>query len=181
MEIHEAWKEREHAIVFGGWNHFRTAKLVKLCDQFNECSLFRTLVGNPDCQTLSEIGCATGGFYRYFHKVWPALKYHGFDLPEAAIERAKKLYPAVEFSSFDGHLNSLGGIESDIVFCRDVVHHQAKPSEFLSDLYATTRRFLILRVRTREVGSTDFDISQSCQYAYGHWVPYVVFNTSELI
>jgi SAM-dependent methyltransferase len=181
MEIHEAWQEKEHSIVFGGWNHYSTAKLVGLCDQYNEFGLFRSLVGNADCRTLSDVGCATGGFYRFFTKVWPALKYKGFDVSNVAIEQAKKFYPEVALNVFDGRINSLKSIESDIVFCRDVVHHQDEPSEFLSDLYDVTKKFLIVRVRTREVGATVFDISQSCQYANGHWVPYVVFNTSELI
>jgi SAM-dependent methyltransferase len=177
----EAWKEKEHASLFGGWDYNSTAKLVKLCNQFNEFQLFRTLAGNPDCRTLSDVGCATGNFYRFFQKVWPALKYKGFDISEAAIERAKSRYPTVEFSVFDGRLKSLRDIESDIVFCRDVVHHQANPCEFLADLYDISSRYLILRVRTREVGTTVFDLSQSCQYVYGHWVPHIVFNTSELI
>ena len=73
------------------------------------------------------------------------------------------------------------GVQADIVFCRDVVLHQVDPGQFLSDLYEVTDKYLILRLRTREIGATVYDISQSCQYNYGQWVPYLVFNTSELI
>ena len=127
------------------------------------------------------MGCATGRFRRFFGKIWPSLQYKGFDISEAAIGYAKRLYPNGEFQVFGGSVKSSPEIKSDIVFCRDVVHHQTNPSEFLSDLHDATGSYLILRVRTREVGTTVFDIGQSCQYAYGHWVPYIVFNTSELI
>jgi hypothetical protein len=107
-KLYEAWMQKEHASLFGFWGQFRTGRLIKLCSQFNEFQLFRTLVG-------------------------------------------------------------------------DVVHHQTDPCGFLSDIYDITTKYLILRVRTREEGSTIFDTDQSCQYTYGRWVPYIVFNTSELI
>lgn len=173
--------QQEHTTAFGEWDGYSTAKLVKVCDQFNECQLFRTLVGREECRSLSDVGCATGRFYRFFHHVWPSLEHKGFDISEKAIEQAKKLHPKADFRVFDGRLKSAPGIESDIVVCRDVVHHQTNPCEFLSDLYDIARRHLILRIRTREVGATVFDVSQSCQYAYGHWVPYIVINTSEVI
>jgi SAM-dependent methyltransferase len=130
---------------------------------------------------LSDVGCAAGGFYRFFRRTGPALEYKGFDISEVAIERARSLYPKVAFRVFDGRLKSLPDVQADIVFCRDVVHHQENPRAFLSDLYDIARRYLILRVRTREVGTTVFDVDRSCQYTYGHWVPYIVFNTSELL
>jgi SAM-dependent methyltransferase len=172
---------QEHAELFGTWDRYATRKLVRLCNQFNECQLFRTLVGNEDCRTLSDVGCATGRFYRFFRTVWPTLEYKGFDISAVAIEEARRHFPKGSFRVFDGNLKSVPEIGADIVWCRDVVHHQTDPGGFLSDLYDTTGKYLILRVRTREVGSTVFDVSQSCQYTYGNWVPYIVFNTSELI
>lgn len=177
----EAWMQREHADQFGRWGRESTAKLVRTCDQFNEFYLFRTLVGNGDCQTLLDVGCATGNFYRYFHKLWPYLEYRGIDISEVAVEYAKSQNPAADFRVFNGDLQSVQGLASDIVFCRDVVHHQENPKAFLFDLYSITKKYLILRVRTRDVGATVFDPDQSCQYNYGHWVPYIVINVSELI
>ena len=173
--------EREHAGHFAGWDRYSTTRLVRLCDQFNDCQLFRTIVGIQNCRALSDVGCATGRFRRFFRNIWPSLEYKGFDISEAAIGYARSLYPNGDFRVFDGDVKSSPEIESDIVFCRDVVHHQTNPCEFLSNLHDATRSYLILRVRTREVGTTVFDINQSCQYTYGHWVPYIVFNTPELI
>jgi len=180
-KLYEAWMQKEHASLFGFWGQFRTGRLIKLCSQFNEFQLFRTLVGDPSCRTLSDIGCAAGGFYRFFRKVWPSLDYKGFDISEVAIEEARRRYLAGDFRVFTGSLKSIPDVESDVVFCRDVVHHQTDPCGFLSDIYDITTKYLILRVRTREEGSTIFDTDQSCQYTYGRWVPYIVFNTSELI
>ena len=180
-ERHEAWNQEEHAELFGGWNQYSTSRLLSLCSQFNECQLFKTVVGDQRCRSVSDVGCAVGAFYRFFHGVRPSLRYKGFDVSEVAIGQAKKLYPAAEFSVFDDSPKSAQDIESDIVFSRDVVHHQADPVEFLQELYDVTRTYLVLRVRTREVGPTVFDVDLSCQYTYGRWVPFIVFNTSELI
>ena len=126
------------------------------------------------------MGCATGRFYRFFRKTCPSLAYRGFDISQVAIDFAQNRYADAEFKVFDGDPRSQEDIKADVVFCRDVVHHQPDPKSFLSGLYDVTGKYLILRVRTREAGTTVSDIEQSCQYTYGHWVPYIVFNTSEL-
>jgi len=181
--LYKDWMQEDRVGLVSKWDSYSTARLVRLCNQFNECQLFRDLALDPGrgCRTLSDVGCATGCFYRFFHKVWPTLEYRGFDPLEAAIEYARRRYPDGDFRVFDGNLKATPGLESDIVFCRDVVPHQVNPYEFVSDLYDSAGRYLILRLRTREVGTTNLDVSQSCKYTYGHWVPYIVFNTSELI
>lgn len=181
-DLYEAWMQREHSTQFSGWDRYSTAKLIRFCDQFNECQLFREIARNPTSRTLSDIGCATGRFYRYFRKVSPSLDYKGFDISPVAIDHAKSLYHQADFRVFDGNLKSDAEIKSDLIFCRDVVLHQPDPREFLSDLYDVTGSHAILRLRTREMGATVFDVSQSCQYSTsGRWVPYIVFNTTELV
>lgn len=179
--MYEAWKQQDHVSLFSLWDQFSTSRLVKECRRFNDFQLLQTISGSQDCVTLADVGCATGGFYRFFHHLAPNLEYLGFDISEAAVAHAKSIYPSGDFRLFDGNLKSLDTFKSDIVFCRDVVHHQTNPIEFLSDLYDATGRYLVLRVRTREKGNTIFDVDQSCQYTYGRWVPYIVFNTTELI
>ena len=178
---HQAWMEEEHANHFEHWNRYSAKELVQTCDQFGEFQLFRTLVGRSDCETLLDVGCAAGRFYRFFRTVWPALQYTGVDISPVAVDRASKLHPSGDFRVFDGNTKSLDDCQSDIVFCRDVVHHQVNPQQFLADLFNITNRYLILRLRTREKGPTIFDLSQSCQYWNGNWVPFIVFNTVELI
>ena len=180
--LYSAWMQDEPITSTVTWDRYKTSKLIRVCNQFNECRLFHTIVKDETCKTLRDVGCSGGRFYRFFRKVWPSLEYQGIDISAAAIDHARKLYPSGNFSTFDGNLKTQRDVAADIVFCRDVVLHQTNPSEFLSELYEITRRYLILRLRTREVGDTVFDASQSCQYFQsGHWVPYIVFNTAELI
>ena len=98
-----------------------------------------------------------------------------------AIETARRVHLEGDFRVLEGDLISAPGITADILFCRDVVHHQDDPFGFLSSLYDAAGKYLVLRIRTREVGPTVLDASQSCQRVYGHWVPYIVINTSELV
>lgn len=179
--VHDAWESGDHVSAFSVPDSYSNSRLIKYCDQFNECQLFRTLVGTRGCLTVLDVGCATGWLYRYFRNVWPALEYKGLDVSQSATDYAKGLYPSGNFRVFNGDLKSVPDAESDIVFCRDVVHHQANPRELLGDLYHIAKKYLILRMRTMEEGATVFDVAQSCQYTYGHWVPFIVFNTSELI
>ncbi|MQF95113.1 MAG: class I SAM-dependent methyltransferase [SAR202 cluster bacterium] len=130
--------------------------------------------------SMMDVGCATGRFYRFFREVFPGVDYRGFDISQVAIDHAKKLYPETEYSVFDGDPSAVAGPQPDLLFCRDVVHHQPDPKDFLAKLYATPSKYLLLRVRTREVGETVFDREQSCQLSYNIWVPYIVFNTKEL-
>lgn len=173
--------QEEHAAHFGDWNRSSTGKLLKICRRFNEFQMFMTLAEDKACRTMADVGCAAGGFYRFFHEYGPHLQYRGFDLSPVAIEAAKQRYPKGDFKLFDGNLETNPEIKSDIVFCRDVVHHQTDSFNFLSRLYDVTEKYLLLRVRTREVGATVADPELSCQYTYGQWVPFIVFNTSELL
>jgi len=143
--------------------------------------MFMTLAEDKDCQSISDVGCAAGGFYRFFCKYGPHLQYRGFDLSPVAIEAAKDRFSNGDFRLFDGDLKSNPEIRSDIVFCRDVVHHQPDPFEFLSNLYDLADKYLLLRIRTREEGATVADPELSCQYTYGQWVPFIVMNTLELL
>jgi hypothetical protein len=77
-------------------------------------------------------------------------------------------------------METVSDMKSDVVFCRDVVHHQIDPYRFLTGLYDVTQRYLVIRVRTRDSGETVFDFSQSCQYTYENWVPYIVINRESL-
>ena len=43
------------------------------------------------------------------------------------------------------------------------------------------RHSLVLRVRTRDVGTTELDPDKSCQLNYGVWAPYMVLNCRELV
>lgn len=174
-DSYAAWQQHEHQETFSLWDKLSTKTLIKRCYDFNEFQLYKEILGDSQCQTMSDIGCATGGFYRFFRATWPEINYTGFDISDNAIAKAQLRYPTGTFKKYDDN------ISSDIIFCRDVIHHQTEPCAFLETLYDSAEHYLIIRVRTREEGPTIFDPNISCQYTYNHWVPYIVFNTEELI
>jgi hypothetical protein len=94
---------------------------------------------------------------------------------------ARRLYPAARFHVVQDPIRSMPDSPAELVFARDVVMHAMNPREFLGELYEITIHHLVLRLRTKEKGETIYDPVQSCLYAYGNWVPYIVFNTAELI
>ena len=115
---------------------------MRVCNQFNECQLAQGLVHKTDLHTIWDVGCATGGFYRFFRQVFHAVEYRGFDISEAAIEHARQRYPEGEFNVFNGDLSGIAQAKPDLIFCRDVVHHQPDPAEFLAKLYQAAGRYL---------------------------------------
>ena len=51
--------------------------------------------------------------------------------------------------------------------------HQTDPLKFIKNLIDITEKYLILRLRTRDVGKTEFNYKISCQKHYGNnWAPY---------
>jgi ubiquinone/menaquinone biosynthesis C-methylase UbiE len=178
--FYDAWQGEAHTRMFGAWDHAPVSRLMKFCDQFNDFHMYRDVVGRSECRTLLDVGCATGRFFRYFQKTWPGMSYRGIDISESAIEYASSTFPLGNFQTFNGDLTTVNGMESDLVFCRDVIHHQTDPRKFLTDLYRISQKYLVIRMRTRESGETVFEPTQSCQYTNENWVPYIVFNRQEL-
>ena len=133
---------------------------------------------------MFEVGCATGELYRYIHNYRRDLDYKGFDISEPAIERAKQKYPDGDFhkliSELDEIVESFG--QPEAVWCRDVVLHQKDPYLFLDKLIDLAKEALFIRLRTRDVGDTEFNSNISCQLHWDkYWVPYIVLNVDELI
>lgn len=153
---------------------------MRVYNQFNECQIATCLSKSVDVNSIMDVGCATGRFYRFFKEIFPKATYRGYDISKVAIDHANSLYPNTEFSTFTGDPTTIQSPAPDLLFCRDVLLHQPNPKDFLSQLYQTAGKYLLMRVRTREIGETELDISLSCQYHYGDWVPYIVFNTKEL-
>ena len=129
---------------------------------------------------ILEVGCATGELYRYLSSIHRNIEYTGMDISRSCIERAVQKYPAVPwFDSWDELINS--DCSPDIIYCKDVLHHQTEPLDFLSQLFALSPHSVILRCRTRDDGETEWNPERSCQYVYGLWVPYIIINRDTLI
>ncbi|MBI2361183.1 MAG: class I SAM-dependent methyltransferase [Deltaproteobacteria bacterium] len=139
---------------------------------------------------LLEVGCATGEFYRYLCLRYPKVIYCGIDISEPAITRARDKYPKGKVFvgrpevSIPDTLRDLQLQETyEVAYASDVVLHQIRPFEFISELLSVAAEMVIFKCRTRDVGQTETDPEQSCQYQahYGTWVPYMVINLDELI
>jgi SAM-dependent methyltransferase len=180
----EAWSVQEHAQAFDYMHATPDFILKKHYESFNEGRLLNYCnVGNGS-NKFFEIGCATGELYRYISKYRSDYSYHGFDISEPTIARAKQKYPKANFHLLIGGpeeiLQNFG--QPEVVWCRDVVFHQNDPYFFLDNLISLAKESLIVRLRTRDIGDTVFDTQLSCQLHWDKfWVPYIVLNTDELI
>ena len=68
-----------------------------------------------------------------------------------------------------------------VVLARDVVLHQPNPFEYLSQILSLAKEVTILRIRTRDQGTTVLDPELSCQRYNNNWVPYMILNIDESI
>lgn len=181
VEHHRAWAESDHADVFDYWRFIPRVTLRILYECFNEIRLLSDALRQHPAATVLEIGCATGELYRYLRTQWPRVRYVGADISEPALARAAAKYPAATFVRASADLREVRDAGADVVFCRDVVHHQPDPFVFLETLYGLAGRALVLRLRTRDRGPTERDPVRSCQYMYGRWAPYIVLNCDEVV
>jgi len=181
--LREAWQEAIHADVFDARAQFSLGLLRRVYENFNEFRLFLDYKKEIGGREFLEIGCATGELYRYLQRYHPEFKYHGFDISRPAIDRARQKYPDGRFDICEADLSE--GITSEIspavVWARDVVLHQPDPFGYLSRLMTLSDEVTILRIRTRDKGTTVLDPELSCQWHYDHWVPYIVLNIDEAV
>lgn len=181
-EFYTSWKEEGHAVHFDGLRFIPTPLLVRRWEGFNEVRMLGALLRQEPRLTILEIGCATGEMFRYVSSRHPQATYIGADISEPAVARAREKFGArARFIVTDPALAALDGLKPDIVFCRDVLQHQTEPWAFLERLYRLAGRFLIMRIRTRDHGATEYNPDVSCQYHAGSWVPFIMLNVDELV
>lgn len=180
----EAWCDPKHAEAFDFMHAMPDFILKKHYESFNEGQLLKDFLPLAGKATLYEVGCATGELYRYLRNNRSDLIYQGFDISEPAIQRAKQKYPQGSFytlnNGFDEILQNFE--QPAVVWCRDVVLHQQDPLAFLDSVITLAKEVGIVRLRTRDVGETEFNPELSCQLHWDRtWVPYIVLNTDEVI
>src|SRR5438477_2821761 len=171
-ELYTSWNQEGHAVHFDGLRFIPTPLLARRWEGFNEVRMLGALLRREPGLTVLEIGCATGEMYRYVSRRHRQATYIGADISEPAVARAREKFGAhARFIVTDPSLAALDGLVPDIVFCRDVLQHQTEPWAFLERLYRLAGRYLIMRIRTRDRGATEYDPERSCQYHAGSWVP----------
>ncbi len=182
------WQNLLHAQVYDSRSGLSNGALVRNLESFNETRLLNEHLANHPSGTLLEVGCATGELYRYLKIRHPRVSYIGVDISRPAIARAQQKYPEARFFLADPRRalretwGSLGVAQPpEVVYSRDVLHHQTDPFGFFTQLLGLATQALILRTRTRDQGETVTDPEMSCQYHYDGWMPYIVINLQELI
>lgn len=182
------WQNPEHATQFDFRSSLRIKDLQRSYESLNDVCLLNERVEENRPVSLLEMGCATGEFYRYLKFKHPNISYYGVDVSKPVIARAKEKYPETPFFVVDPSNRVSSQIERlpipphpEIVYAKDVLHHQIDPFGFLSELLDIASEAVILRCRTRDIGETVLDPALSCQYHYDGWMPYIVINLQELV
>lgn len=182
------WQRWEHAAEFDFRVGLDGRNLIRMYETLNDVRLLNQWFDRSRRLALFEIGCATGDFYRYLRLTRPSVDYLGTDISEPAIARATTKYPTARFLAAPPGANlaemfgAATGATPDVVYAKDVVHHQPHPRDFLARMLAVTCAATILRCRTRDMGATEWNPECSRQrQPDGQWVPYIVINLHELI
>lgn len=182
------WQSQTHAVYFDGRTALGNRNLLRNYEGFNDVRLLNERIPSGAQLSLLEVGCATGEFYRYLRVKHPGVHYYGIDISEPAVARAQAKYPEGAFFVTEPSVEIGAALRAvglpghhEIVYAKDVIQHQTKSLEFLSELIAVASEAVIIRCRTRDVGTTEWDPNRSCQYHYGGWLPYIVINLQELL
>ncbi len=182
------WQAQGHAALFDSRAGLSDLRLRVQMESFNDVRLLRERLDRSRSVRLLEVGCATGEFYRYLRNSFPRVQYWGMDISRPALARAREKYPQGKFFECDERSRvreNLRRAEEELVpellYSKDVLHHQTDPWGFLKQLLEIPSEALILRTRTRDTGATVLDPDLSCQYHYQGWMPYIVLNLQELV
>lgn len=180
----KGWNTASHLNTFNFWNSYSNRTFNFSYGNFQENRFLIDTLRNNEVKSVVDIGCATGTSYRLLknHFKPSEFEYYGFDISEVAIQHALSIHKKHIFFSNANDFKDLDSSKRDIIFSRDTVMHQDEPLKFLGELIKYASRFLILRLRTRDNGQTNWNVNQSCQMHYDkHWMPYIVINIDELI
>jgi len=181
----DAWSNNEHAEVFDYLSKLPNFLVKYHFERYNEMKLLKQNIHKIKGNKLYEIGCATGELFRYYLNYIKRFNYLGFDISPPAIKQAHLKYPKDKFillTSSEIFNIKLNFGEANLVWSRDVVMHQSDPYQFIKFLIDLSSEAVIIRLRTRDVGQTVFDVENSCQLHWDkNWAPYIVLNTDELI
>lgn len=182
---YSGWNTDSHVNTFDVWSRLGSLEFQFKWGAFIENRmLIETIKKATGPIRMLEVGCATGATVRWLksNSLTQRVQYTGIDISEQAISTAKKNHPGYDFRVVSPDFLAQQTENYDLVFSRDTVMHQTDPNKFLDELLKVTGKTLILRLRTRDNGPTEWNVDLSCQQHYdGFWMPYIVINTDDLI
>ena len=168
-DFYAAWNKEEHKKAFDIWNTLSKSYFKFQIGCFYEIKyLINHLKKNPNLSLL-DIGCATGHLLRYLKLKKVLVDYFGVDISESCIQKAQEIHEKNCFKKITTQnlAKQFDGKNYDIVYSRDTVPHQLEPFKFIKSLIDVAKDTLILRLRTRDLGSTIYDPEYSCQLVSG--------------
>ena len=182
----KGWNTKKHLNLFNPWNNYSNSFFNYTFGAYYENKYMIKLLRKNKEYSVIDVGCASGYLLRYINKNiknFSKKNYYGVDLSKSAIEFAKKKYGNNNFELLeDEKLILKNKYKYDIVYSRDTILHQLNPLLFIEKLINLSNNYVVVRLRTRDYGKTEYDIKESCQMHYDKfWMPYIVINVNELV
>lgn len=119
-----------------------TRHISELRKEFLE-RLLQDLFADFDLKTAVDAGCGVGFFSNYLSEL--GLHVTAFDARQQNVAEAKRRYPKVEFCVRNveaSRIQRLG--QFDLTLCFGLLYHLENPFQGIRNLYAITRRILII-------------------------------------
>jgi SAM-dependent methyltransferase len=182
IETHQSWDDPRHLGAFSDYVHdlplFQRYRNSQIYGNIRKC-LELVL---PCSSTVVEIGVGGGRSYAFLREISKRLEnidyqYTGYDISRQCVEFCKARY-AENFICSETEVFKYQ--VADLVFFFDVMVHCRSPLDFLTQASTASRRYLCFQTPTRDKGPTEYNVEKSCRLENGSWVPWIVFNTTEL-
>jgi SAM-dependent methyltransferase len=111
-----------------------------------------------------DLGCGAGASLDVFRAADPAVAWTGLDVP-GSVEAAERTRADGDIRTFDGARIPLADGEADLVFCKQVLEHVARPAPLLAEVAR------ILRPGGIFAGSVS-QLEPFHSRSTGNWTPY---------
>jgi SAM-dependent methyltransferase len=111
-----------------------------------------------------DLGCGAGGSVDFFRAQDLGVRWVGLDLPSSA-EVAERTRADAEFATFDGERIPFDDGEFELVFCKQVLEHVARPEPLAAEVAR------VLAPGGRLIGSTS-QLEPYHSHSVGNWTPY---------
>jgi SAM-dependent methyltransferase len=111
-----------------------------------------------------DLGCGRGDSLDVFRAADPGVAWIGLDVP-GSVEAAERTRADGDLRTFDGETIPLGDGEADLVFCKQVLEHVARPAPLLAEVAR------VLRPGGIFAGSVS-QLEPFHSRSVGNWTPY---------
>ena len=182
-EYYQAWADLNHLKKFSDYQ-----KNLRIYNKYTLEKLYCNLgIGLrlilPYVNSVNEIGPGGGRTYSYFREILAELKlsepsYLGYEVSSQCVDALRDRYGDLWALCDPAKPNYRN---ADLVYFFDVLVHSTRPLAMLDELSNSCRKYLCFQTPTRDEGQTEIDPEKSCRLENGEWVPWIVFNLTELI